>query len=204
MTKALLFTLSKMIHTSGLPLNFRDVMPLDCRVEVCCGARPSADRGCITAAKGALASTLLNAKMRNGTPYGLVDLTDTRTPRTLTASAHEVFHLGQGQWTGSFKRPVRKNQFTKMSRTSIMIVSSWDNSSLVSASDATHTDPLAKPSVWRWLRETSNVSLQMRTLLICIQIKNRPMALNVTWARRLVSERKVLHRGYLSFGLSVR
>ncbi len=101
-----------MIHTSGLPLNFRDVMPLDCRVEVCCGARPksieaigilyslarpSADRGCITAAKGALASTLLNAKMRNGTPYGLVDLTDTRTPRPLTASAHEVFHLGQGQ-----------------------------------------------------------------------------------------------------------
>ncbi len=104
MTKALLFTLSKMIHTSGLPLNFRDVMPLDCRVEVCRGARPSADRGCITAAKGALASTLLNAKMRNGTPYGLVDLTDTRTPRTLTASAHEVFHLGQGQWTGPMNR----------------------------------------------------------------------------------------------------
>ncbi len=53
------------------------------------GPGRSADRGRITDAKGALASILLNAKMRNGTPYGLVDLMDTRT--------HEVFHLGQGQ-----------------------------------------------------------------------------------------------------------
>ncbi len=36
-----------------------------------CGSRVHNGR------KGALASTLLNAKMRNGTPYGLVDLTDT-------------------------------------------------------------------------------------------------------------------------------
>ncbi len=51
----------------------------------------SADRGHITATKW----TLLNAKMRNGTPYGLVDLTDTHACKT--ASAHEVFHLGQGR-----------------------------------------------------------------------------------------------------------
>ncbi len=51
----------------------------------------SADRGHITATKW----TLLNAKMRNGTLYGLVDLTDTRACKT--ASAHEVFHLGQGR-----------------------------------------------------------------------------------------------------------
>ncbi len=35
-----------------------------------CGLGWSADRGRITAARRALASTLLNSKMRNGTPYG--------------------------------------------------------------------------------------------------------------------------------------
>ncbi len=52
------------------------------------------------AAKGVLESTFLNTKMTNGTPYSLVDLTDTCTLRPLlvhkTASAQEVFHLGQG------------------------------------------------------------------------------------------------------------
>ncbi len=33
--------------------------------------------------QGVLASTLLNAKIKNGTPYGLVDLTDTRKRRPL-------------------------------------------------------------------------------------------------------------------------
>ncbi len=59
-----------------------------------CRLSRSADRGRITAAKGVLASTLLNAKMRNETPYGLVNLTDMRTQRPLevrkTASAHGV------------------------------------------------------------------------------------------------------------------
>ncbi len=66
----------------ALSLRFREVMPLWLW---------SADRGHITATKW----TFLNVKMRNGTPYGLVDLTDTRTCKT--ASAHEVFHLGQGR-----------------------------------------------------------------------------------------------------------
>ncbi len=55
----------------------------------------------LTFIESALASTLLNAKMRNRTPYSLVGLTDTCTRRPLKvckiASAHEVFHLGQGQ-----------------------------------------------------------------------------------------------------------
>ncbi len=75
----------------GLPLStqFCDVMSLWLsgrsllRSLPQCGLSRSADRGCIMAAKGALASTLLNAKMRNGTPYGLVDLMDMRTGRPL-------------------------------------------------------------------------------------------------------------------------
>uniref|UniRef100_A0A673MA58 Proprotein convertase subtilisin/kexin type 5-like n=1 Tax=Sinocyclocheilus rhinocerous TaxID=307959 RepID=A0A673MA58_9TELE len=45
-------------------------------------------------------STLRKAKMKNGKPYGLMDLTDMHVRRPLnvckTASAHEVCHLGQG------------------------------------------------------------------------------------------------------------
>ncbi len=75
------------LNPCGLSLSphFRDVVPLwlSCRSLLRsspqCGLGTSADRGRITAAKGAHASTLLKAKMRNGTPYGLVDLTDMRT-----------------------------------------------------------------------------------------------------------------------------
>ncbi len=79
------------VNPRGLPLSphFCDVMPLWLlgrsllRSSLQCGLGRSADRGCITAAKGVLASTRLNAKMRNGTLYGLVDLTDTRTRQPL-------------------------------------------------------------------------------------------------------------------------
>ncbi len=65
-------------HPRGLPRSphFRGVMPLWLsgrsllRSSPQCGFGRSADRGHIPAAKGALASTLLNSKMRNGTPYG--------------------------------------------------------------------------------------------------------------------------------------
>ncbi len=79
------------LNPCGLPLSphFRDVMPLWLsgrsllRSSPQCGLGRSADRGRITAAKGALTSTLLNAKMTNGTPYSLVDLMDTRTRQPL-------------------------------------------------------------------------------------------------------------------------
>ncbi len=89
------------LNPRGLPLSphFRDGRSL-LRSSPQCRLGRSADRERMTAVKGALASTLLNTKMRNGTPYGLVELMDTRTQRPLlvrkTASAHEVFHLGQG------------------------------------------------------------------------------------------------------------
>ncbi len=64
------------LNHCGLP-HFRDVMPLWL-------SGRSLLRACTSAAtKGALASTFLNAKIRNGTPYGLVDLTGTRTRRSL-------------------------------------------------------------------------------------------------------------------------
>ncbi len=74
------------INLRGLPLSphFRDVMPLWLSGRSLLRSSHqrrlarSAYWGCIMAAKGALASTLLNTKMKNGTPYGLVDLTDTR------------------------------------------------------------------------------------------------------------------------------
>ncbi len=93
-------------------LHFHDVMPLWLsgrslqRSSPHCRLGRSAGRGCITAAKGALASTLLKAKMRKGTTYSLVDLTDTRGGHCKTASAHEVFHLGQGRsQEGYWKAP---------------------------------------------------------------------------------------------------
>ncbi len=54
-------------------------------VEACCELAPvRARQKCVSRAHNSpLASTLLNAKMRNGTHYSLVDLTDTRTRRPL-------------------------------------------------------------------------------------------------------------------------
>ncbi len=73
------------LNPCGLPLSphFHDVMPLwlsgRSLMRACTSAgSQKCGSGRIMAVKG-LMSTLLNAKMRNGTPYGLVDLTDTCT-----------------------------------------------------------------------------------------------------------------------------
>ncbi len=73
-----------------------------------CGLGRSADRGRITASKGALTSTLLNAKMRNGTLYGLVDLADTRTRRHMKCSIWD--RASELKLSGSTKYDVVRRQ----------------------------------------------------------------------------------------------
>ncbi len=52
---------------------------MQCRIDYRVGARPSASSAEVWIEGAMLTSTLLNAKIMNGTPYSLVDLTDTRT-----------------------------------------------------------------------------------------------------------------------------